>query len=117
MKKLLVCLVLFLSFGVFAQEDKNLLPKEPWEDIVEMNYNELSKISKWNKNIYIKLIGNYTKQNSLEVERIIRKYDSITESVSIKFATNNNANFKIKFLNKPTFFIQLFKFHSKFSAN
>ncbi|MFK8059061.1 MAG: hypothetical protein AB8B78_03125 [Polaribacter sp.] len=100
MKKLFFTLCfLLISFQFFSQENEKL-PKIPWEEIVEMNNNELYKIAKWNTDIYIELVGNYNKQDSLEVDRIIRKYDSITKTITIKFATDDKANFKINYLDK-----------------
>lgn len=91
--------LLFISVQLQSQEIEKL-PKIPWEEIVEINNNELYKIARWNTNIYIKLEGNYNKQDSLEVDRIIKMLDSITETITIKFATDNKANFKIHYLDK-----------------
>lgn len=99
--KTLFYLYVFLFIGNYCySQDVEELPAQPWEELVEMNNHEYSKISKWNKDVYVELIGNYNKQDSLEVDRIIKKYNLITETITIKFATDNNANFKIKFLNK-----------------
>ncbi|WP_397445706.1 sensor histidine kinase [Polaribacter sp. R77954] len=91
--------LLFISFQLQSQEIEKL-PKIPWEEIVEVNNNELYKIARWNTDVYIQLEGNYNKQDSLEVARVIKKLDSITETITIKFATDNNANYKIHYLDK-----------------
>ncbi|WP_299015798.1 histidine kinase [uncultured Polaribacter sp.] len=97
MKKLIVYLVLFLSFLSFAQEEEKL-PKEVWEEIVEINHNERFPILKWNTDIKIELIGNYSKNDSIAIVRIANKLDSITETISIKLSSDDKPNFKIIFL-------------------
>lgn len=100
MKKLCYFLLfLFISLKSFSQETEKL-PKIPWEDIVEMNSQLFPKLSKWKKDIFIKLEGNYTKKDSLEVDRVLKKLDTLTETISINFSKNRTANYKIKFLNE-----------------
>tara|TARA_R110001592_G_scaffold169759_1_gene406435 strand:+ start:956 stop:2818 length:1863 start_codon:yes stop_codon:yes gene_type:complete len=98
MKKLCYSLFfLFISFQLFSQENEKL-PKIPWAEIVELNNTPYTKLNKWINDINISLEGLYTTSDSLKINRIIKKLDSLTETINIKFTNINNSNLKIKFL-------------------
>lgn len=81
-------LVLFLVSYCYAQ-DVETLPAQPWEELVEMNNNDYYTNKRWKKNVNVKLEGSYTKEDSLYVKRILKKFDSITETITIKFPSRN----------------------------
>lgn len=88
--------LLFISFQFFSQETENL-PKAPWQDIVEMKTHSQEFLRKWNSNIDIKLTGNFTKVDSINIEKIIAELNSRTETISIKISNSEDANYKIFF--------------------
>ena len=99
MKKLLYFLV-FLTLGnnCFSQ-DQSKLPDVPWKDIVEINNNDnYQKITKWDTNIKVSLEGNYTKNDSITIDQILKKLNALTATISIQFSKSEKPNFKIKFL-------------------
>ncbi len=101
MKKLHYFLV-FLIIGTicFSQETKQL-PDDPWKDIVEINNsNDYQKITKWDKDIYVSIVGKYSQEDSLTIAKILKKLDVLTATISIQFAKSEQANFKIKYLDK-----------------
>lgn len=99
MKKLLY-LLLFLFIGIycFAQDDEKL-PIKLWEEIVEINNNQANRWVKWTKDVKISLEGNYTLKDSVNLRKIIKKLDDLTETISIKFTDPKKSNFKISFIN------------------
>lgn len=89
---------LFLGSYCYAQ-DFEKLPKQPWENLVEMNNNRNYTNKRWKKDIKVKLEGSYTKEDSLYVKDILKKFDDITETVSIKLSNfPPDINFKIRFI-------------------
>lgn len=102
MKKFSYLLFLFIGFTSFAQEAEKL-PKIPWEDIVEMNTQGYDPIIKWNCDIHIKLEGIYTKSDSITVAKIVKKLDSLTETISIKISNREDSNLKLHFLDTLIF--------------
>ena len=90
-------LLLFVGFFSFSQYGEQL-PESPWLEILEMNIDSYSKLQKWSSDINVKLEGNYTKEDSLFIETILKKFDGITETIEIKYATTENYNLKINFL-------------------
>ena len=98
MKKLhYVLAFLLLGINLSAQETEKL-PEVPWADIVEMNNNTDTPITRWKTDINIKLEGLYTQADSLEVVRIVKKLDSITENITINFSNKEESNLRIHFL-------------------
>ncbi|WP_052354002.1 sensor histidine kinase [Flectobacillus major] len=98
MKKLRYLLV-FLIWGTTCfSQDSEKLPAKPWEEIVEINYN-FPKITKWETNIYVSLVGKYTKEDSIIIGNVLRKLDALTETISIQFSKSEKSNFKINVLN------------------
>tara|TARA_R110002012_G_scaffold322087_1_gene554995 strand:- start:32722 stop:34557 length:1836 start_codon:yes stop_codon:yes gene_type:complete len=98
MKKLHV-FFLFLCIGVSSfSQDGEQLTESPWLEILEMNIEPYSKIQKWSTDINVKLVGNYTKEDSLFIETILKKFDGVTETIEIKYATTEINNLKINFL-------------------
>jgi sensor histidine kinase YesM len=97
MKKILVCLVLFISCLSFAQQEK--LPEFPWKEIVEIELSTVNSLKKWETDIKVSLEGNYNKEDSLLVAKYLQKLDSITETISIGFSNSKNSNFKIIYSN------------------
>jgi len=101
MKKLLYFLVfLIIETNCFSQNSKPL-PAKPWKDIVEMNNSNYPKIEKWDTDIYVSLEGKYTNSDSVAIDKVLKKLDALTETISIQFAKNKKPNFKIKFLDFP----------------
>ncbi|WP_299062835.1 histidine kinase [uncultured Polaribacter sp.] len=104
MKKILY-LLLFLFFGNYCYAQESIkLPEKPWVDILEIAISFGSEplfergIVKWKDSIRVKLKGNYTSKDSLQISKTLKKLDSVTETVSITFSQNKKANFEIKFL-------------------
>lgn len=102
MKKLLYFLM-FLTLGIncFSQEQE-LLPDEPWKEIIEINNSGNNSLKKWSSDIYVVLEGNYTKKDSLNTEKVLKKLDALTETISIKFSKFEEPNLKINFLDTFT---------------
>ncbi len=100
MKKLCYFLLfLLIVFKSFSQEAETL-PKIPWEDIVGINNQRNSNLKKWNSDIKVKLEGNYTSTDSLNVAKVLAKLDAITETIKIGFSKKETPNFKLIFLDK-----------------
>ncbi len=91
-------LVMLLGDYCYGQ-DVEKLPTQPWEELVEMNNNIYYKNKRWKKDINVELEGSYTKEDSLHVKKILKKFDSITETISIKLSNfPPELNFKIRFI-------------------
>lgn len=89
---------LFIGNNCYAQGLEEL-PAQAWEELVEMNNNRYYKNKIWKKDIHVKLEGNYTEKDSLYVKDILKKFDDITETVSIKLSNfPPELNFKIRFI-------------------
>ncbi|MDO5978974.1 sensor histidine kinase [Flavivirga spongiicola] len=98
MKKLCPFLFfLFIGIASFAQETEKL-PIQPWKDILEMNSNAYFPITKWATNIDVKLKGTYTEADSLTIDKIVKKLDALTETISIKFSNTEDSNLELHFL-------------------
>ncbi|WNH08713.1 sensor histidine kinase [Thalassobellus suaedae] len=98
MKKLCYALLfLLIAFKSFSQETEKL-PKEPWEEIVEINGQRYSLLKKWNSDIKVQLEGNYTTTDSLNITKVLAKLNAITESINIGFSKDEIANLKISFI-------------------
>ncbi|MDI9869663.1 sensor histidine kinase [Flectobacillus roseus] len=102
MKKLQYLLV-FLIWGMpcFPQELEKL-PAKPWEEIVEMNSFQDSPLirDKWYTDLKVKLVGNYSKEDSITISTILKKLDALTETISINLAKSEKPNFIIEFSDK-----------------
>lgn len=96
MKKSLYSLLLFTVITAFAQEQEKL-PIQPWEEIVEINSNKNVPFNKWNTDINIGLLGNYSIKDSLAIAKAVKKLNSITESISVTFSNEKSSNLKIVF--------------------
>ncbi|TGV00542.1 hypothetical protein [Flavivirga rizhaonensis] len=100
MKKLYYFLLFtFIGTNSFSQ-DIEKLPTIPWEELVEMNINKKVPIRKWGNNVNISLEGVYNASDSLIIAKVIKKLDSLTETTLIRFASSDNSNFEIKFLDR-----------------
>ncbi|SKB70522.1 Histidine kinase [Salegentibacter holothuriorum] len=97
MKKILLSLILLSLVSIGFSQEKEKLPLQPWKDILEINSTD-TPISKWVKDIKVGMEGNYTKADSLNVAKAVKKLDSITQTISIKFTNNIDANLRIHFL-------------------
>lgn len=99
MKKLFYSLCfLLITFQFFSQETEKL-PKVPWEEIVEIKNQFYTPLRKWKQDIKVKLKGNYTSKDSLDIARALNKLDSLTETISIKFSENPfENNLRINFI-------------------
>src|SRR5690606_21702635 len=98
MKKLLYFLM-FLSIGAASfSQNQEKLPRAPWEDIVEMNNNRYNSTTKWDTDVYVSLEGNYTQKDSLIIGEILKKLNTLTETIYIQFSKSEKPNFEIKFL-------------------
>ena len=70
MKKIVYTLLfLWVTFCTSAQDEKQL-PEIPWKDIVELHLTDIRNLKKWNSNINVELIGDYTKKDSLKVHKL-----------------------------------------------
>jgi len=98
MKKLMFFLLLLLIGNTCFSQEQEKLSVQPWADILEMNSNEYFPITKWVTDINVGLEGVYTEADALVVVKIVKKLDSLTETISIKFSNKENANLKIHFL-------------------
>lgn len=98
MKKLRYLLV-FLIWGTTCfSQDHEKLPAKPWEEIVEINSLNKNSFPNWKTNIYVSLVGKYTKEDSINIGHVLKKLDALTETISIQFSKSEKSNFKIKFL-------------------
>jgi len=85
---------LFISQLCLATEQKQL-PEEPWAQIAEMNLTTPSAY--WESDVKVKLVGSYTKNDSLIIASAIAQLDSITQTISVSFSGNELANYAIFF--------------------
>jgi sensor histidine kinase YesM len=76
-------------------EETEKLPEMPWANIVEMNLVEGVSKTNWQSDIYVKLQGFYTKEDSIIVSDAIRELDSLTETISIQFSPYSRGNLEI----------------------
>lgn len=98
MKKLHYLLV-FLIWGTTCfSQDHEKLPAKPWKEIVEINSLNKNSLTNWKTNIYVSLVGKYTKEDSINIGHVLKKLDALTETISIQFSKSEKSNFKIKFL-------------------
>lgn len=104
MKNLLTFLLIILfSLNCVSQEAERL-PEMPWANIVEMNLVEGVSKTNWQSDIYVKLLGFYTKEDSIIVSEAIRQLDSLTETISIQFSPYSRGNLEI-FIMDSTWFL------------
>jgi hypothetical protein len=61
------------------------------------------KLSKWNKDIMIGLTGEYTKEDSIEVRKIVNELNDIIKTINIEITTFENSNLKIHFVGYEEF--------------
>lgn len=102
MKKLHYLLV-FLIWGTTCfSQDSEKLPAKPWEEIVEMNSFQDSPLirDKWYADLKVKLVGKYSKEDSITISTILKKLDALTETLSITFSKSEKPNFIIEFSDK-----------------
>jgi hypothetical protein len=85
---------------LFSRFEK--LPAKPWEEIVEMNSFQDSPLirDKWYTDLKVKLVGNYSKEDSVTISTILNKLDALTETISITFSKSEKPNFIIDFSDK-----------------
>ncbi|MDD7915296.1 hypothetical protein [Polaribacter ponticola] len=101
MKKLHYFIVLlFIANISFAQETEKL-PEFPWAEIVEMNSDQFTPIRKWVTDINIGVKGLYTDADILVIKKTVKKLDSLTETISIKFTNKELPNLIIHFSDTP----------------
>jgi len=97
MKKSVYFLVfLFIGTYCFSQEEE-LLPEQPWKDIVEMKMSDHRGLRNWSDDVKVELQGRYTKKDSIKIGEILKKLDNITETISIGFSNSETSNLQIKF--------------------
>jgi len=95
MKKLLTFLLFcFFSTFCFSQETEKL-PEMPWANIAEMNQVPNLEETLWKGNVFVKLQGFYTLEDSLIVAEAIQELDSLTETISIQFSTGPRGNLEV----------------------
>lgn len=71
---------------------------------MEMNlFDNVSKTN-WQSDIYVKLLGFYTKDDSIIVLDAIRQLDSLTETISVQFSPYSRGNLEI-FIMDSTWFL------------
>ncbi len=103
MKKLLTFLLFcFFSTFCFSQETEKL-PEMPWANIAEMNQVPNLEETLWKGNVFVKLQGFYTLEDSLIVAEAIQELDSLTETISIKFSTHPRGNLEVFFMDTAWF--------------
>ena len=103
MKNLLTFLLIILfSLNCVSQEAERL-PEMPWANIVEMNLVEGVSKTNWQSDIYVKLLGFYTKEDSIIVSEAIRQLDSLTETISIQFSPYSRGNLEIFIIDTTLF--------------
>lgn len=61
MKKLFYFLVFLITGTYCFSQGIEKLPVKPWDDILEMNSQKYSPITKWDIDIFVGLEGNYSK--------------------------------------------------------
>lgn len=94
-----------------AEEIQNIntdFTKSDLEYFYELTFqNEIKaksvRLKKWNKDIEIGLIGEYTKEDSLEVNKIVNELNEIINTVNIKVTTFKNSNLKMHFTSYEEF--------------
>jgi len=91
--------IIILLFCVLSQlgwaSEQPPLPEEPWKSIFEMNY---YKPTRWHRDIKIKLYD-YTKEDSLMVQKSVFFLNSLVESIRIEFCENDSVNVELYFSN------------------
>lgn len=101
MKRIMFFLLPLLIGNTCFSQEQEKLPEQPWTDIIEMNSHEHTPITKWVTDINVVLEGVYTNADALVVAKIVKKLDSLTETISIKFTNREVPNLKILFLDSP----------------
>lgn len=97
MKKLFYFLV-FLFIGAYCySQEKEVLPEKPWGEIVEMKMSGHRGLRRWSDDVKVELQGYYTKNDSIKIGEMLKKLDSVTETISIGFSNSKGSNLQIKF--------------------
>lgn len=104
MKNLLTFLLIITFSLRCISEETEKLPEIPWANIVEMNLVEGVSKTNWQNDIYVKLLGFYTKDDSIIVLDAIRQLDSLTETISVQFSPYSRGNIEI-FIMDSTWFL------------
>lgn len=91
-----------------VQEIKSNYSKEELKYFHELVFhteldNGTTNLNKWDENIYISLFGNYTYQDSIEIEDIIEDINNILIDVNIRYAISAKGNLKISFIDPQKF--------------
>ena len=104
MKNLLTFLLIITFSLRCISEETGKLPEMPWANIVEMNLVEGASKTNWQSDIYVKLLGFYTKEDSIIVSEAILQLDSLTETISVQFSPYSRGNLEI-FIMDSTWFL------------
>lgn len=75
----------------------------PWANIAEMNLVPNLDETLWKSDVFVKLQGFYTREDSLIVAKAIQELDSLTETISIRFSTHPRGNLEVFFLDTAWF--------------
>jgi len=103
----------FLFAGTFCySQNSEELPIKPWEDIVEISNNTHKPLKKRDTDLNISLKGIYTENDSLNILKLVKKFDAFTETIAVKLSKPSLSNFPINFSDKsgiPISYSQLAK--------
>lgn len=91
---LTILLLVPVLFGFSNKQGQ--LPEEPWKAIVEMT--KYSPNNRWEDNISVKLLGNFTNQDSIMVVNAIETLNGLTETIKLNLTSEDWGNLKIYFI-------------------
>jgi sensor histidine kinase YesM len=96
MKRAFTILFFFVLSHLSMAKENSKLPEEPWKAIVEMTKYQTN--SRWEDNISVKLMGNYSQQDSLMVESAIKMLNELTGTIKLQMTSDDWGNLEIFFI-------------------
>lgn len=94
--KLVLLLLLFVSFNICLADEAEKLPEVLWKAIVESQKGPY--LIKWQTDVSIKLFGNYSKTDSLMVETSISKLNKLVQTIHVRMSPYDRGNLKLFFI-------------------
>jgi hypothetical protein len=110
MKAIFLFLFICLFAHGWAAPQNDSLPEVPWKTIAEMTVGKLTP--RWGDDITVRLLGNYSKSDSLMVEQAISDLNELTETVNLTMTTRDKGALEIYFIDSTNvkYYSQLLDF-------
>ncbi|MBN1118465.1 MAG: histidine kinase [Bacteroidales bacterium] len=96
MKRRIILLFLFILAVYYCRAQSSKLPEKPWRSIVNME--KYYPVPIWEGDVSVKLFGQFSYQDSLQVAQSVDFLDSLTETINIQMSSHERGNLEIFFL-------------------